>query len=144
VSILIDTNVLLRRLESQHPQHAMAISAVARILRSGETVYVTLQVLTEVWRVMTAPTGANGFDFPISVSAAAIDDIEPLFTLLDEDVPAIYSEWKRLVVQHQVKGLAVFDARLAATVIVHKLDAIVSFDAGFARYGVNVLDPATV
>lgn len=121
------------------------MTAVPQILRSGETVYITLQVLTEAWRAMTAPTNANGFDFPISVSAAAINDIEPLFTLLAEDVPAIYPEWKRLIVQHQVKGLKVFDARLAATVLVHKIDRILTFNTSdFTRYGIAVCDPATV
>jgi predicted nucleic acid-binding protein len=61
VSVLLDTNVLLRRLETAHPHHAAAIAAVDRLLRSGEPAVVTLQNLTEAWRVMTAPAGSNGF-----------------------------------------------------------------------------------
>jgi len=43
-----------------------------------------------------------------------------------------------------VVGLQVYDARLAAAMIVHGIDSILTFDAGFSRYGVEVRDPATL
>jgi predicted nucleic acid-binding protein len=85
VSVLVDTNVLLRRVQLRHPQHALATTIVARLLRSGETAHVTLQNLTEAWRVMTAPAGANGLGLTISAAAIALDHIEQLLTLLAEE-----------------------------------------------------------
>ena len=144
MSVLVDSNVLLRGVDPGDPDHQVALDAVGRLLAQGEIVYVALQNLCEAWRGMTGAKGQNGLGLPVVTAAAEIDRFEPLFTLLLEDVPAIYVEWKRLVRQHQVVGLDVYDARLAAAMIVHKIDHILTFDAGFARYGVTVLDPATV
>jgi predicted nucleic acid-binding protein len=60
-------------------------------------------------------------------------------------VSALYDAWEQLVDRHAVVGLAVFDARLAAAMQVHGLDRILTFNTrDFVRYGVSVLDPATV
>src|SRR3712207_7805993 len=53
--------------------------------------------------------------------------IENLLTLID-DIPQIYSEWRRLVVTYSVAGVAVFDARLVATAKAHGIDNILTFD----------------
>ncbi|HEY1430931.1 MAG TPA: PIN domain-containing protein [Stellaceae bacterium] len=145
MSMLVDTNVLLRRLEMQHPHHAAASAAVSRLLRRSEQLYVTLQNLTEAWHRMTVPTNANGLGFTVSVAATAIDQITRLLVLLPEDTPAVSREWRQLVERYQVSGRAVFDARLAATMLVHKIDSILTFNMrDFSRYGVTALDPATV
>jgi predicted nucleic acid-binding protein len=144
VSVLVDTNILLRLAETNSPQHPIAIAAVDRLVRSDESLYVTLQVLTEAWRAMTGARGTNGLGFPIAVADTELDRVERLFTLLEEDTLAITAEWRRLVSQYQITGLDVFDARLVATMTAHKIDRILTFDIdGFARYGVEVLDPAT-
>ena len=144
MSVLVDSNVLLRGVDPGDPDHQVALDAVGRLLARGETVYVVLQNLCEAWRGMTGAKGQNGLGLSVATAAAEIDRFEPLFTLLPEDVPAIYAEWNRLLRQHQVVGLEVYDARLAATVIVHNIDRILTFDTGFSRYGVAVLDPASV
>ena len=75
MNVLVDTNILLRRLETAHPHHAVAVAAVDRLLRSGETLYVTLQNMAEAWRAMTAPAGANGLGFSVAASANALGQI---------------------------------------------------------------------
>jgi predicted nucleic acid-binding protein len=142
--ILVDSSVLVRLADLGDPDHEIAIGAIERLLRREVTLYVTLQNLCEAWRVMTGQKTRNGLAFPISVADTELGRLERLFALLPEDTPAVTTEWRRLIVQHRVVDIDVFDARLAATVIVHKLEAILTFDTGFARYGVNVLDPATV
>lgn len=145
MSVLIDTNVLLRRLELAHPHHAAAFRSVDRLLLGGEPTWVTLQILTEAWRVMTSPPAANGLGWSTAASATATADIRRMFPVLSENAPAIADEWQRLVARHQVMGLAVFDARLAATMIAHKVDNILTFNTrDFARYGVGVLHPSAV
>jgi predicted nucleic acid-binding protein len=42
VSILIDTNVLLRRTQPDHEHHIAAVESVARLLAEDEPVYFTL------------------------------------------------------------------------------------------------------
>ncbi len=65
MSVLVDTNILLRRIQPDHVHHALAIDSVARLLAAGEQVYFTLQNICEFWNVMTRPTAANGLGFPL-------------------------------------------------------------------------------
>ena len=73
-----------------------------------------------------------------------VQNIEALLTLLPES-PAIYAEWKRLVDNHRVQGIKVFDARLVAIARVHGVESILTFNAGdFRRYGnISILDPSS-
>ena len=143
MSVLVDSSVLVRLADPADPQHVIAVDAIDRLLRAGEALFVTLQNLTEAWRVMTGPKTKNGLGFPVPVADAELSRLEQLFAVLPEDTPAIAAEWRRLIVHHQVIDLDVFDARLAATVLVHGLKCILTFDTGFTRYGVTALDPAT-
>ena len=72
---------------------------------------------------------------------------ERLFPLLP-DLPAVYAEWRELVVNYGVSGVQVHDARLVATMLVHGLTHILTFNTSdFARYrskGIVAVDPATV
>ena len=65
MSFLVDTNVLLRSVEPLHPQHAVAVEAVSRLLGEGEPVYFTLQNIAEFWNVATRPRDKNGLGFTV-------------------------------------------------------------------------------
>jgi predicted nucleic acid-binding protein len=144
MSVLVDTNVLLRRTQPTHENHAVAVESVARLLATGEPVHFTLQNIAEFWNVVTRPVGNNGLGFSVALALAEVEKIERVLTLLP-DVPALYGEWKRLVVQHGVQGVKVHDARLVAAMNVHNVRRILTFDAGdFARYGIEVLQPSSV
>ena len=62
------------------------------------------------------------------------------------DTPAIYPVSESLVIQYQVSGKPAHDARIVAAMHVHRVGAILTFDAtGFSRYAVvEVVHPATV
>jgi predicted nucleic acid-binding protein len=48
-------------------------------------------------------------------------------------------------VLHAVHGVKVHDARLVASMNVHAVRRILTFDAGdFVRYGIEVLEPASI
>jgi predicted nucleic acid-binding protein len=96
VSVLVDTNVLLRRLEPRHQGHRHAVDATARLIESGETVHVTPQNIAEFWAAATRPATRNGLGLCTATAAAEIDRIERVFTLLPDE-PAIHTVWKRLV-----------------------------------------------
>lgn len=63
MSILADTNILLRRTQPDHPSHTLAVESVAMLLASGEPVYFTLQNIAEFWNVATRPMADNGMAF---------------------------------------------------------------------------------
>jgi predicted nucleic acid-binding protein len=144
MSVLVDTNVLLRRTQPEHEHYAVAVESVVRLLASGEPVHFTLQNIAEFWNALTRPVASNGLGLSAATALAEVEKIETALTLLP-DVPAIYAEWKRLVAQYGVQGVKVHDARLVAAMNVHAVRRILTFDASdFARYGVEVLQPAAM
>lgn len=144
MSVLVDTNVLLRRTQPTHPQHEVAVESVARLLASGEPLHFTLQNISEFWNAITRPAANNGLGFSISAAAAEVEKIEEVLILLP-DTPMIYPEWKRLVLQHGVVGSKVHDARLVAVMRAHRVRRVLTFNVSdFARYGVDVLHPASI
>jgi predicted nucleic acid-binding protein len=58
--VLIDTNVLLRRLEPRHPHFRDAVAGTERLIESGEAVHVTAQNIAEFWAAATRATTQNG------------------------------------------------------------------------------------
>jgi len=144
VSVLVDTNVLLRRLEPGHDHHRHAVDATTRLIESAEPVHVTPQNIAEFWAAATRPATRNGLGLSSATTVAEIDRIERVFALLP-DHPAIYEHWKRLVTTHGVIGNQVYDARLVAAMTVHAVGRILTFNAGdFARYGIEVIHPSVV
>ena len=75
MSVLVDTNVLLRRIQPNHDHHALAIDSVARLIASGEPVYFTLQNISEFWNVMTRPITANGLGFSAAFALGEVGKI---------------------------------------------------------------------
>jgi len=113
MSILADTNILLRRTQPSHPSHTLAVESVAKLIAAAEPVYFTLQNASEFWNVATRPVSNNGLGFSGALALAELEKIERFLTVLP-DSPAVYAEWKRLVVRHGVLGSKVHDAKLVA------------------------------
>jgi len=144
MSVLLDTNILLRRTQPEHPSHALAVESVARLLASGELVYFTFQNISEFWNVATRPVENNGLGFSAGLVLAEVEKIERLLTLLPE-TPAVYGEWKRLVVEKEVQGVSVHDAKLVAVMNVQGIARILTFNTGdFSRYEVQAIHPSLV
>ena len=72
MSILADTNVLLRRTQPDHPSHASAVESIARLLAAGDPVYFTLQNMSEFWNVATRPASNNGLGFSAALAHSEI------------------------------------------------------------------------
>lgn len=96
-------------------------------------------------RARLSGTGWAGLGFSLEATLAEVNVIEETLTLLEDSV-AVYVARKRLVVQHQVRGVKVHDARLVAAMNVHGVGQILTFNTGdFARFGVATIHPtATV
>ena len=144
MSVLIDTNILLRSAQPGHPMCPSATHAVATLLQQNETVFFCPQNIAEFWNVATRPVSANGLGFSHAEVIAEVQNIEGLLTLLP-DSPGIYPEWKRIVSDHKVQGIKVFDARLVAVAATYGVGSILTFNAAdFRRYAsITVIDPAS-
>jgi predicted nucleic acid-binding protein len=144
MSVLVDTNIWLRRVQPNHPLHKPAVECVGRLLDADEALCFTPQNIAEFWNVMTRPVTSNGLGFSTSQTSAEVAKIEAIFTLLS-DTPAIYVEWKRLVSKHNVQGVQVHDSWLVASMNVHGVERLLTFNsADFARFGISLLYPSSL
>jgi predicted nucleic acid-binding protein len=142
---LIDTNVLLRLLQPQHPQYSIAAAAVAELRKQGVDLSVALQNLVEFWVVATRPVANNGLGMsPLTISGE-LWALNGLFRLL-EGKPGVAGVWERLVGAHLISGKQAHDAHLVAVMLVHGVTSILTFNiADFQRYpDITVLDPEKV
>ncbi len=73
MSILADTNILLRRTQPDHPNHTLAVESVAKLLAAGEPVYFTLQNISEFWNVAARPIASNGLGFSAALASGELE-----------------------------------------------------------------------
>jgi predicted nucleic acid-binding protein len=145
MSILFDTNILLRGAQLGHPMYRSAVDAGAVLRQQGEILCLAPQNLYEFWVVATRPKGQNGLGFTPTRALSELARLKTIFTLLD-DTPVIFLEWERLITQYQISGKNGHDARLVAAMIVHGINQILTFNVSdFRRYqNIMVLDPRQV
>ena len=143
---LADTNVLLRAIQKDDLRiRALAREALKALYRRGNSVCVFPQNIVELWNVSTRPVHVNGLGLSLGETERNVTRCEAFFTLLPE-TPAIFEEWRRLVVSHGVSGQKVHDARLVAAMNVYEVRTILTFDVDdFRRYRfIRVLHPEEV
>jgi predicted nucleic acid-binding protein len=143
--VLVDTSVLLRTLQPEHPQLETARIAIKALPAHGRDLHIVPQNLVELWVVATRPAAQSGLQLTPSAAAVELERIKTMFELLP-DTSAVYTIWEELVVRHNVAGRPAHDARLVAAMHAHGLTGILTFDRkGFSRYpGIEVVHPADV
>lgn len=134
MSVFVDTNVLLRSVQPSHPVHEPAVRGIAALIRAGEPLVITPQIVAEFWNVATRPVEHNGLGWSHQQALDEIVKIEGFFSVLIESID-VYAEWKRLVIANGVTGVQSHDARLVAAMKVYGIDRILTFNTqDFARY----------
>jgi predicted nucleic acid-binding protein len=134
MSVFVDTNVLLRSVQPSHPMHDPAVRTVAALIRDGEPLVITPQIVAEFWNVATRPVESNGLGWSHQRALDEVTKMEGFFSLLVESTD-VYSEWKRLVVAYGVTGVQAHDARLVAAMKVYGIERILTFNVqDFVRY----------
>lgn len=95
MSYLVDTNVLLRSAQPQHPMHKDAVAATLKLKGRGEKLCIIPQNLIEFWAVVTRPASANGLELSVADAAKELKRLKRFFTL-QPDTPAMFTKWKNL------------------------------------------------
>lgn len=145
---LADTNVVLRFVHVNDPQHGVVSNAVHTLILRGDDVVIVPQVIyelwsvtTRLWSVTTRPREANGLGWAPRRIRQVIDSLLEQWLFLP-DPPQLLPTWLDMVARHAILGKPAHDARLAAAATVHELDALLTLNAGdFKRFGLNVLTP---
>jgi predicted nucleic acid-binding protein len=145
MTYLVDTNVLLRIIQVNHPMHADAIRAAATLGDQGHELFVIGQNLIEFWAVATRPESSNGLALSVADTVAHIETFKQTFSILP-DSPEIFPEWERLAEAYAVKGRQSHDARLVAAMLVHDVTHILTFNTDdFKRYQeITVINPQII
>lgn len=145
MKILIDTNILIRSAQSDHPDSSAALEAVDRIILKGDIPCLVPQNLYEFWVVATRPRDQNGLGFSVEQSSHEVALIKRLITLL-RDERVIVREWERLVVQYRIQGKRAHDTRLVAAMIRHGISSILTFnERDFMSFPeISVLTPQAI
>ena len=142
---LTDTNVLLGFSYRADPRYRIVRPTVRELLANGHQLQTASQNFAEFWNVSTRPTNRNGFGQMPLEADRILQHLERLFPLLP-DSPDVYPEWRRLAVDYGVSGVQVHDARLVATMLVHDVTHILTFNTqDFIRYapeGIIAIDPS--
>jgi predicted nucleic acid-binding protein len=144
--IAVDTNVLIGAIQTFDPGiRATARRAVKTLYRRDEELICFPQNLVEFWNASTRPTAANGLGFTPEEAARYVDRFQTLFRLLPE-TSEIFPAWRRLVLQHRISGIRVHDVRIAATMMIHKVPRILTFDFDdFGRFKhISALNPSSI
>jgi predicted nucleic acid-binding protein len=142
---LVDTNVLLRLANNRLDQHRLCAASVDRLRQIDYLLLFTFQNLTEFWNVSTRPAERNGHGLSAAETADSLNWIERTMVFLPDE-SRVLAKWRRLIVEHQVRGVQVHDARLAASLIVHEVPQILTLNGpDFARYPeIEAIHPASL
>jgi predicted nucleic acid-binding protein len=132
--VLFDSNILLRWQEPNHPDQIHVAAAVDRLLVGEADPCYTSQNLGELWNVLTRPIDRNGFGLTPAQADRRARAIESRITLLPDSLD-VHQEWRKLLVSHRISGVQVHDARLVASMHVHGVKRILTFNTrDFARF----------
>ncbi len=133
--MLVDTNILLRLCQPDHPHHTAAKRSVARLIKEKTPCVITPQIAAEFWSVCTRPAAVNGFGLTPVATAEKLTDFEALFPIHAGEPKAEYIVWKQLLTALNIKGVQAHDARLAAFMIANHLPKILTFNGDdFQRF----------
>jgi predicted nucleic acid-binding protein len=142
---LVDTNVLLGLTNRRREHYQLCQDAIDHLRSHDCLLHFTLQNAAEFWNVSTRPIERNGHGLSIPETAQALDLIEHTMTLLP-DTAEVYAVWRDLCRTQDVCGVQVHDAKLAASMEVHGVSHILTFNhADFTRYPkLQAMHPASI
>ncbi len=142
---LLDTNTLVLAASPGTPQSEAAVNAVDRLRRTGNTVWLCPQVLSEFWVVATRPQSANGLGWTAAEAESRINLLLRAHPLLEE-YPDLFHRWLKLVSENQVIGKRAHDYRLFAMAELYDVPRLLTFDAASVPAGLRVraVNPAEV
>ena len=145
---LLDTNILLRLSQPHDPAYQAIIDSIALLQQKPGTAFCFfLQSLSEFWNACTRPADKNGYGFTIEDTDRRTCAIES-FCIYLPDTQQVYAEWRQLVVKHNVAGVQVHDAKLAAGMKAHGITHLLTQNKrDFLRYsysGITSITPDEV
>ncbi|QDT56619.1 hypothetical protein Pan44_46760 [Caulifigura coniformis] len=145
MSVLVDTNVLLRVAQLASPHHLVAKTALLRLAENGVELTLVPQVIYEFWGVATRPIESNGLGMDVRAAERSVQQLIQDYRLL-KDERGVFDQWLLQVTSQGVRGKTAHDARLIAAMLRHGVSNLLTFNAAdFVRFkSVMTYTPADV
>ncbi len=142
---LLDTNTVLRFVNTKDPLHPVVLKAVNKLEQNGERLVIVPQILVEFWVVATRPKAVNGLGMTTDEAEKELENLQKLFRVLPEN-ERIFDEWKSLIIKHKVSGKVTHDARIVAAMTIHKIENILTLNASdFKRFAeITAVEPREI
>lgn len=139
--IFVDTNVLVYASRVHSVHHADAVRLLGTLSGGRKLPCISRQIIREYLAAATRSDGRAG-TLPISVALAEVQRLTTLFEIL-EDGAAVTAELLNLLVRYPTAGRQVHDANIVATMLVHGVSRLLTFNAAdFRRFsGLIDLEP---
>jgi predicted nucleic acid-binding protein len=146
MAYLFDTNTFLRLADNASPMREAVLAAIRKLRQNSERICYSPQILAEFWNVSTRPHSARGgLEIPVSRTVRNAHLINKYFELLPDSL-ATFNEWRRLVINLEISGVQVHDAKIASTMLVHGIPNLVTFNTSdFKRFPViQAIEPSDI
>ena len=137
--LFVDTNILICGTDASSPLASAAETELEQWRQQGTELYISVQVLREYLAVTTRPAPAQTVlpDYPAILANMASFRSE--FHVL-EDTRLVSEKLGELVRRFEVKGRQVHDASIAATLLTHGLQHLLTHNGrDFARFSPHLI-----
>jgi predicted nucleic acid-binding protein len=84
MNYLVDTNILLRLVDTGHVMHKEALDAVKLLALQGHNLHIVPQNSYEIWVVCTRPKNVNGLGKTAAEAMSELVNLKALFHWLDD------------------------------------------------------------
>lgn len=131
--VFVDTNVLIYASRAAGPSSQAANDALEAAEGAGDELCISRQILREYLASVTRPQIAAP-PMPAAEAVADLRRLGEIYTIL-EDGPAVTERLYELLLQAPTGGKQVHDANVAATMLVHGVTRLLTFNgADFRRF----------
>jgi hypothetical protein len=87
MAILVDTNILLRSVQPDHPANATGVSALATLIEREEPLVVAIQNIAEFWNVATPTTAWDSRSRKLETSSSSWKNSSTFFAKIRIPMP---------------------------------------------------------
>jgi hypothetical protein len=126
--VAVDANILVYAVYRDTPQHAASRAWLERAGRSEVKICLTSQVLAEFFAIVTNPRRVSDPRTPDDAVAAIEAALALPGAMLLPVPPQVTSRWLEMLRHRPVRGGAVFDLQLVATLAANGVGRICTFN----------------
>lgn len=132
--VMIDTNIVLRALHPNLPDHLLCRRLILNARTLGEELWVSRQIIREYLVQVTRQSGMMVTPLTGKEAARQVRLIERLFIVADE-TKAVTDKLMELVREYPTGGKQIHDANIVATMIVNDIHALMTLnEVDFRRF----------